>query len=186
MSGTCPCCNTDRNPVLSTDAMYRILISLVIVLSTACTPQTHVNLLADGGFEESSTAWDLGCSELTPESCTGAGACRLQIETPRYTPVWADLCTQRVEVESGTEYRLSAFAKMSLPPLSNGVYIGVRRPDGSVLKDRLFLLSGTEWTRMTLDFVTVGERQLIVFCGVWADCDSAYFVDDFSLNTLKK
>lgn len=164
--------------------MYRILIFSVIVLSAACTPRTDANLLSNGGFEESTAAWDLGRSELTTESRTGAVACRLQIETPRYTPVWTDLCTQCVEVKPDTEYRLSAFAKMSLPPLSNGVYIGVRCPDGSVLKDRLFLLAGADWTRMTLDFVTDKQQQLTVFCGVWADCDSAYIVDDFSLITL--
>lgn len=76
-------------------------------------------------------------------------------------------------------------ARMSLPPLTNGVYIGVRRPDGSVLKDRLFLLSGRDWTRMALDFDSGEEQELTVFCGVWTDRNSTYFVDDFSLNMIK-
>ena len=85
----------------------------------------------------------------------------------------------------GKEYRLSAFARMSLPPLTNGVYIGVRRTDGSVLKDRLFLLFGRDWTRMALDFDSGEEQELTVFCGVWTDRNSTYFVDDFSLNMIK-
>ena len=95
------------------------------------------------------------------------------------------ICIQKIIVMPGKEYRLSAFARMSLPPLTNGVYIGVRRPDGSVLKDRLFLLSGRDWTRMALDFDSDKEQELTVFCGVWTDRNSTYFVDDFSLNMIK-
>ena len=149
--------------------MYKTILPLISYILFACTPHGRENLLADGGFEESAKMWDIGKSELTSEAHAGKFACALYVETPRYIPVWSDICIQKIIVMPGKEYRLSAFARMSLPPLTNGVYIGVRRPDGSVLKDRL---SGE-------------EQELIVFCGVWTDRNSTYFVDDFSLNMIK-
>ena len=50
---------------------------------------------------------------------------------------------------------------------------------------KLFLLSGRDWTRMALDFDSGKEQELTVFCGVWTDRNSTYFVDDFSLNMIK-
>mgnify|MGYP001095453683 CR=1 FL=1 len=117
--------------------MYKTILPLISYILFACTPHGRENLLADGGFEESAKMWDIGKSELTSEAHAGEFACALYVETPRYIPVWSDICIQKIIVMPGKEYRLSAFARMSLPPLTNGVYIGVRRPDGSVLKDRL-------------------------------------------------
>lgn len=167
--------------------MHKIILPLISCILFACSPHGGENLLADGGFEESAKTWDIGKSELTSEAHAGEFACALYVETPRYIPVWSDICIQKIIVMPGKEYRLSAFARMSLPPLTNGVYIGVRRPDGSVLKDRLFLLSGRDWTRMALDFDfdSDKEQELTVFCGVWTDRNSTYFVDDFSLNMIK-
>ena len=145
--------------------MYKTILPLISYILFACTPHGRENLLADGGFEESAKMWDIGKSELTSEAHAGEFACALYVETPRYIPVWSDICIQKIIVMPGKEYRLSAFARMSLPPLTNGVYIGVRRPDGSVLKDRLFLLSGRDWTRMALDFDSGEEQELTVFCG---------------------
>lgn len=146
--------------------MHKIILPLISCILFACSPHGGENLLADGGFEESAKMWDIGKSELTSEAHAGEFACALYVETPRYIPVWSDICIQKIIVMPGKEYRLSAFARMSLPPLTNGVYIGVRRPDGSVLKDRLFLLSGRDWTRMALDFDSDKEQELTVFCGV--------------------
>ena len=165
--------------------MYKTILPLISCILFACSPHGGENLLADGGFEESVKTWNIGKSALSSEAHAGKFACALYVETPRYTPVWSDICTQSIKVLPGKEYRLSAFARMSLSPLTNGVYIGVRRSDGSVLKDRLFLLSGRNWTRMALDFDSDEEQELTVFCGVWADQNSTYFVDDFSLNMIK-
>lgn len=165
--------------------MHKIILPLISCILFACSPHGGENLLADGGFEESAKMWDIGKSELTSEAHAGKFAYALYVETPRYIPVWSDICIQKIKVIPGKEYRLSAFARMSLPPLTNGVYIGVRRTDGSVLKDRLFLLFGRDWTRMALDFDSGKEQELIVFCGVWTDRNSTYFVDDFSLNMIK-
>ena len=126
--------------------MYKTILPLISCILFACSPHGGENLLADGGFEESVKTWNIGKSELSSEAHAGKFACALYVETPRYTPVWSDICTQSIKVLPGKEYRLSAFARMSLSPLTNGVYIGVRRSDGSVLKDRLFLLSGRNWT----------------------------------------
>jgi hypothetical protein len=38
---------------------------------------------------------------------------------------------------------------------------------------------------MALDFDSGEEQELTVFCGVWTDRNSTYFVDDFSLNMIK-
>lgn len=165
--------------------MRKIFLLLAGCVMFACAPRGGENLLRDGGFEESAAAWNTGASELSAEAHAGAYALRLQVETPCYTPVWSDMCTQNVQVAPGKRYRLSAFARMSLPPLANGVHIGVRRPDSSVLKDRLFLLYGEDWTRMVLDFDSGQEPELTVFCRVWADRNSAYSVDDFSLEMIK-
>ena len=145
--------------------MYKTILPLISYILFACTPHGRENLLADGGFEESAKMWDIGKSELTSEAHAGEFACALYVETPRYIPVRSDICIQKIIV---------------MP-----VYIGVRRPDGSVLKDRLFLLSGRDWTRMALDFDSGEEQELTVFCGVWTDRNSTYFVDDFSLNMIK-
>ena len=59
--------------------------------------------------------WDIGKSELTSEAHAGEFACALYVETPRYIPVWSDICIQKIIVMPGKEYRLSAFARMSLP-----------------------------------------------------------------------
>ena len=56
---------------------------------------------------------------------------------------------------------------------------------GTISFALLFLLFGRDWTRMALDFDSGEEQELIVFCGVWTDRNSTYFVDDFSLNMIK-
>ena len=56
---------------------------------------------------------------------------------------------------------------------------------GTISFALLFLLFGRDWTRMALDFDSDEEQELTVFCGVWADQNSTYFVDDFSLNMIK-
>lgn len=95
--------------------MYKTILPLISYILFACTPHGRENLLADGGFEESAKMWDIGKSELTSEAHAGEFACALYVETPRYIPVWSDICIQKIIVMPGKEYRLSAFARMSLP-----------------------------------------------------------------------
>lgn len=97
--------------------MYKTILPLISYILFACTPHGRENLLADGGFEESAKMWDIGKSELTSKAHAGEFACALYVETPRYIPVWSDICIQKIIVMPGKEYRLSAFARMSLPPV---------------------------------------------------------------------
>ena len=101
--------------------MYKTILPLISCILFACSPHGGENLLADGGFEESVKTWNISKSELSSEAHAGKFACALYVETPRYTPVWSDICTQSIKVLPGKEYRLSAFARMSLSPLTNGV-----------------------------------------------------------------
>ncbi|MFR0894468.1 MAG: hypothetical protein ACLSGF_06330 [Alistipes onderdonkii] len=106
--------------------MYKTILPLISYILFAVHSARLENLLADGGFEESAKMWDIGRVRIDIQAHAGEFARALYAETPRYIPVWSDIRIQKIIVMPGKEYRLSAFARMSLPPLTNGVYIGVR------------------------------------------------------------
>lgn len=150
-----------------------------VAISVSCTRQ-QVNLLTDGSFDSSeTTAWHLGNN-----SAIADGVCRMTLFIEPYNTQWCEMCTQRVSVEPDTDYRLCFEARTSLYPVSNGLYVGARKSDGKLLKDRLFLLGRDNMTPLTYCFNSGDQTEIVVFAGAWCDQDAVFELDNIYLNAI--
>lgn len=172
--------------------MMKRIVILLVLAATACsadsplpaaatdTPTADVcNLIANGDLANDDDGWSLG-----DNACVVGGECRMRFSVTPYRETWNDMCRRSVAVRPATRYRLTACGRMSLYPVSNGLYIGVRMPDGTVLKDRLVLLARDNMTPMCVEFDSGDNTNLTVFCGAWCDRDAVFYADDFRLTEI--
>ena len=151
--------------------------ALVSVVICSCTG-TKENILLNGSFD-SAAGWTVGsCAEVTD------GQVVVSLVIPKYNTQWHDLLSQTVPLKENTDYVLSAKAKSSLKVLSSSMFIGVRFPDGSVMKDKEFLLFKDDMTPLSMEFNSGANNSLVVFCGAWVNQTVKFEIDDFFL--LKK
>jgi hypothetical protein len=145
------------------------------------------NLLSDAGFEEQGTSaglhapWRLqghgGCDHNLGFAHKGSNNAFLRHNKSG----WNDI-SQNISVRPGQRYRFTAWVRTS----SNhrGGVIGIRRPDGMILRKTAFTHLGT-YTPLALDFTPEGystEMQVFVGMQVHNDEDTWIQIDDFSLS----
>lgn len=148
--------------------------ALVSVIFCSCTG-TKENNLSNGSFD-SAAGWKVAnCAEVTD------GQVVVSLVIPKYNTQWQDFLSQTVALKENTDYVLCAKAKSSLKVLSSSMFIGVRFPDGRVMKDKEFLLFKDDMTPLSMEFNSGANNSLVVFCGAWVNQTVKFEIDDFFL-----
>lgn len=156
------------------------IIAIVALACVSCrTKGQQVNLLSNGDFN-SDSSWECGHGVKISD-----GEAHATLEIPKYHIQWCQFLTQRVRVNPGKDYILTAMAKSSLPALKSSVYVGVRHDDGSVLKDIEYLLFQKDMTPLKVEFNSGTDTSVVVFCGSWANQTVEFTFDDFCLAEMK-
>lgn len=152
-----------------------LIIASSLVAFAGCVSTNSGNVLINGDFA-APDGWTLG-----PSVEIADGKAKASLDIPKYHTRWCEFFTQTVTLEPGKEYVLTAEAKSSLPVLKSSVYIGVRHPDGTVLKDMEYLLFHDDMTPMKVVFNTGSDTSVTIFCGSWANQSVEFTFDNFSL-----
>jgi len=150
-----------------------ISASLGLLFLAGCSSNNDneaIQLLWDGDFN-SGKGWNLG-----PESVVSDGVCLMDVGTPAGNG-FHEMFTQAVTVKPNTDYVLRANMKTSLHTLSEGVFFGVRFPDGRVFREKFLWLANECWTPLEVEFNSADQTSLTVFCGGWIDRPATYEAD---------
>lgn len=150
--------------------------------------EAGVNLLSEGGFEEHptqalgyKTMWKMNPAALSSRDAhSGKIACRFSNTRPGD---WQDVCTQTVSLQQNTLYSVECWVKSEQPLPAEGVYVGVRMPDGTIY-DATAASAADEWTSLRCEFNSGKASEGEVFLGVWGGPEMTFIADDICIKPV--